>query len=247
MMMRSGIAVGIVCMLLRASATLAEAPATGSAGGVEEARIEVEMLQLELNSEKVQLQQQLRLLQQFEFGFRGGMGMMGGGFGGGGRGGNAVAGPDAEERKKTVASMRESYDELKAATVDTAKRLAEAQRRLAALEGQVEAAGPAGSPPSSGRSSLAERRAALVLFELEYDVDKALLRDALLKLGQAELQQTFIPAAGEVAEDAAKRLDRLRAYAETRKRALLERGIALELKKQELAEIEKRLSKDGGS
>jgi hypothetical protein len=244
MMMRSGIAVGIVCMLLRASAALAEAPATGSAGGVEEARIEVEMLQLELNAEKVQLQQQLQTLKQFEFAFRGGTGMFGG-FGGGGPGG--VAGPDPEERKKTVASMRESYNELKAATVETAKKLAEAQRRLAALEGQAEAAGPAGSPLSSGRSSLAERRAALVLFELEYDVDKALLRDALLKLGQAELQQTFIPAAGEVAEDAAKRLDRLRAYAETRKRALLERGIALELKKQELAEIEKRLSKDGGS
>jgi hypothetical protein len=244
MTLRSGIAVGIVSLLLGVPAALAEAPAKGNASLLEQARLEVEMLQLELNTDKAQLQQQLRLLKQFEFGSgpRGGMGMMGGGPGGGG-----IGAVDTEAWKKSVAAMRERYDEHKAATVETSRKLAEAQHRLAELEGHGERTVPANSPPSSERSLLAERRAALDLLEVEYDVDKALLREVLTKLGQAELQQGFSPITGDGAEDAAKRLDRMRAYAEARKRTLLERGIALDLKKQELAEIEKRLSKENGS
>jgi hypothetical protein len=179
---------------------------------------------------------------EFNFGRRGPQ--MFAGFGGGPGG---IPAPDPEEWKKTLAAMREGYDELKAATVETATKLAEARRRLSELEGHTEGSGPANNPPSSERSSLADRRAALVLLELEYEVDKALFREALMKLGQADLQETLAPITGAGAEDSAKRLDRLRAYVENRKRALLERGIALELKKHELAESEKRLSKEGGS
>jgi hypothetical protein len=222
--MRSGIAVGIASALLlllwSASAARAEAPARGNAGVLEGARLEIELLEDELATEKAQLHQRMQILKQNEFAF----GLPG------------MHGPDPEERKKTLASIREGYEALKAATLETARKLAEARRRLAELE----APAPANSPPSSEPSTPAERRAALALLTLEYDVDKALLREALTKLGQVELERSLIPIKGPAAEDDAQRLERLRAYVDARKHALLERGIALERKKQELAESEKK-------
>jgi hypothetical protein len=230
MTMRSGILVGIASLLFSASAARAEAPAKPRPGLVEGAQLEVELLQLELNTEKVQLQQELQVLKQSEFGF-----------GSGGFGGPFNPPPsDPEDQKKALAAMRASYGELKAATLETARKLAEARSRLAALESPAEAPAPAIHPPSSAPSTLAERRAALALLALEYDVDKALLREVLTKLGQVELERSLTPNKGPGAEDAARFLDRLREYVEARKKALLERGIALELKKQELAELEKR-------
>jgi hypothetical protein len=53
--------------------------------------------------------------------------MGGGGFGGGT--------PNPEEAKKALASMRERYEELRAATLETSKKLGQERRRLAELEG----------------------------------------------------------------------------------------------------------------
>jgi hypothetical protein len=116
----------------------------GLDGRLEEARLNVELLSLELETEKEQLRQQLPSLKQFEFGFPG-MGGMGGGFGGMGGMGDSPPNPEDVKKKRDtlIASLRKHYEELKAATLETAKQLAQERRRLAELEG----------PPDGGRKA----------------------------------------------------------------------------------------------
>ena len=72
-------------------------------------------------------------------------------------------------------------------------------------------------------------------------MDRALLREAMMKLGQVELERTSAPVKGDGAEAAAKGLERLQEYVEVKKVALVKRGIELNIKKQQLAETEQRL------
>jgi hypothetical protein len=92
----------------------------------EEARLNVELLNLELETEKAQLRQQLQVLKQQEFG----LGLM---VGRGGFGGRRNP-PDSDEEKKALASLHERYERLKAETVETSKKLGQAQRLLAELD-----------------------------------------------------------------------------------------------------------------
>jgi hypothetical protein len=124
----------------------------GLDGRLDEARLNVELLNLELETEKNQLRQLLTILKQYEFGF-GGMGGMGGGFGGmGGMGGGhpnpGTPNPEEEKKERDTlrASLRKRYEELKAATLETAKTLGQERRRLAELEGR-----PDGGRKSSDR------------------------------------------------------------------------------------------------
>jgi hypothetical protein len=206
---------------------------------LEEARLGVELLQFELSAEKTQLKQHLQMLKQIDFVLigRGGMGMMGGGPGGGFGG----AAPDSEQRKKALAASRERYDELKAAVLETSKKLSRARQRLAEIEGRVERSTSSDGPLPGKRSSLAEQRARLTLLELEFDVDRALLRDAMLQFGKVELERSSAPVKSDGAEAAAKWLERLREYVELKKVALVKRGIELNIQKQQLAETEERL------
>ena len=213
---------------------------------LEEARLSVELLQLELSTEKTQLQQHLQMLTQYEFGpfglggMGGGMGGMGGGMGGMG-GGFGGAAADSEQRKKALTAMRERYEELKAATLETSKKLGRARHRLAEIEGRIEQPAKSNGSLPRNQSTLAEQHARLGLLELEFDVDKALLREAMLKLGKVELERSSAPVNGDGAEAAAKGLERLQDYVEVKKAALVKRGIELNIKKQQLAETEERL------
>jgi hypothetical protein len=217
-----------------------ESPEARRSDSLAEARLDVELLQLELSGTKQALTQHLQMLNQYEVGrMFGPMGM--GGMGMGRAGGPGGGAPDSEQYKKAKAEVRERFEELKSATVQTSRKLAEARRRLAELEGTAGQAATADNPPRDDRSTVAERRAHLALLELEYDVDKALLREAMAKLGQVELQQTLYPVKGDGGEDAEKGLDRMRDYVDMRKNGLIKRGIELNLKKQELAEIEERI------
>ena len=163
-------------------------PEPGRNDPLEEARLDVELLELELSTQKTQLQQSVQRLTQLEFGSvgRGGMG------------------GDPEQRKQGIASHRERFAELKSIALATGKKLAEARRKLAAIEGRTEHFTTSESPLASHRLGLAEQRARVALLELEFDVDRAILREAMLKLGKEELEQSISPAKGDGADDLAK-------------------------------------------
>jgi hypothetical protein len=217
-----------------------KSPEPGHNDQLEEARLDVELLELELSTEKTQLRQYSQMLTQYEFGFGGmggGMGGMGGGMGGGFGGGA----PGSEQRKKGLASMRERYEELKSATLETARKVAQARRRLAALGGRTDHSTTSDRPLPSDRSSLAEQRAGLSLLELAFEVDRAVLREAMTELGKLELARTVYPEKSPGAQASANELHRLRDYIEEKKLALVKRAVELNIKKQELAETEERL------
>ena len=173
----------------------ATAPSQSSSIKLEEARLNVEFLELELSTQKTQLRQYVQTLTQSEFGFVGLGGGMGGGMGGmgGGMGGAWVwrflrwcSRPrTAEER--TSASLRERHEEPKSAVLVTAKKVGEARRRLAAIEGRTEHSTTSDSPLASDRGALAEQRARLSLLEIAFEVDREMLREAMTKLGKLEL------------------------------------------------------------
>jgi hypothetical protein len=209
---------------------------------LDEARLDAELLEQELALEKAALAQFVGALKQLEFGVPGtGFAMMG----------TPTAavpftpvvpgseGPD--DAKPRLAAMRKRYDELKAITLETSKKLAAAQRRVADLEGPSEPPAAADSPPRNDRMAVAERRAQLVLVELAVDVDKALLRDAMAKLGQLELQRSLYPLKAEGAEAAAEGLDRMREYIERKTVSVLKQTIELELKRKELADLAEKV------
>ena len=200
-------------------------PEPGRNDALEEGRLDVELLELELSTQRTQLQQSVQRLTQSEFGLvgRGGMG------------------GDPEQRKIGIASLRERFEELKSAALATGKKLAEARRKLAAIEGRTEYFTTSESPLASDRSGLAEQRTRVALLELEFDVDRTLLREAMLKLGKEELEQSISPAKGDGAEGAAKALLMVRKYIDQKKHALVRQGIELNMRKQELAETEERL------
>jgi hypothetical protein len=89
----------------------------------DEARLNVELLELEFNMEKMQLHQELQELKQSEFVAVGIVGPGGGS-------------PDAEASKKAAEEARGRYEKLKAATLATGRKLADERRRLAELEGR---------------------------------------------------------------------------------------------------------------
>lgn len=94
------------------------------------------------------------------------------------------------------------------------------------------------------------QRAALAseveLQSLEHHVNKALLREAMMKLGRSELELKIVSGLSrKEAEEAEKRLDVLRQYVEAKRRGLAERGVELHEKKLRLDDLKGRVETRG--
>jgi hypothetical protein len=130
---------------------------------LDEARLNVELLSLDLDAEKNQLRQHNKMVNS-EHDLAVGFGM---GFGGGGGGfnGKPMSPEDAEkERQKSFAELREQYDQLKVSTLETSKKLRRERRRVAELEKQL------GEPPSPESRPDLDRR----LRDVEQKLDRIL-------------------------------------------------------------------------
>lgn len=150
------VVLGLLCTVsppeMRAQDGPGGQPAEEVRDQVDEARLNVELLGLELAAEKSQLKQQLQLTKMVEFGAGG----MGGGMGGFG-GGAADTEEGKKEREKLVASSRERLQALKAATLETTRRLGRERRRLAELEGRLNAERPGGvAKPGAAPAAIVE-------------------------------------------------------------------------------------------
>ena len=127
---------------------------------LDEARVNVELLDLEYQGLKNHLKQDIQMTQHSVFGFG-----MGGGMGGGAPFGRGV---DPEEVKKRqdemLASRRKQSEELRSATLEAGRKLRREQRRVAEIERDL------GEPPAAGVGPGVERR----LEEVEQKLDQVL-------------------------------------------------------------------------
>ena len=129
---------------------------------LDEARLNVELLTLELDAEKHQLRQQAPMIKNLVFGY-------GAGFGGSGEGvsfyGKPPSPEEAEkERQKALSEFREQYNQLKVATLETSKKLRRERRRVSELEKRL------GEPPTPESHPDLDRR----LKDVDQKLDRVL-------------------------------------------------------------------------